>query len=125
MPYLHDGGGGAAQAGGAIGSGLGMATMVVKPENILALRNDLTEIRDEVRDFLRYESELMRVRPPGADPVSRDSAEAFSQNAGSAIEAADGYVMELSAVIDALDETARAYGLVEETNTDTFLRGLQ
>lgn len=125
MPYLHDGGGGAAQPGGAIGSGLGMATMVVKPENIIALRNDLTEIRDDVQDFLRYEGELMYVRAPGADPVSRDGAEAFSENAKSAIEAANGYVLELSTVIESLNETARAYGLVEETNADTFLRGLR
>lgn len=125
MPYLHDGGGGAAQPGGAIGSGLGMATMVVKPENILALRNDLTEIRDKVQSFLQYEGPLMRILPPGADPVSKDGAEAFTQNADSAIEAADGYAMELTAVIEALDETARSYGLVEESNTDTFLRGLR
>lgn len=125
MPYLHDGGGGAAQPGGAIGSGLGMATMVVKPENILALRNDLTEIRDEVQDFLEYEGPLMFVRPPGADPVSKDGAEAFSQNAESAIEVAYGYVKELTMVIESLNETARAYGLVEENNTDTFLRGLR
>lgn len=125
MPYLHDGGGEAAQPGGAIGSGLGMATMVVQPENILTLRNDLTEIRDEVRDFLQYESPQMFVQPPGADPVSKDGAESFTQNAESAIEAAHGYVDELSRVIESLDETARAYGLVEESNTDTFLRGLR
>lgn len=125
MPYLNDGGGGAAQPGGAIGSGLGMANMVVQPENILTLRNELTEIRDEVVDFLVHEGQLMFVRPPGADPVSRDGAEAFTENAASAIEAANGYVRELTSVIDSLDQTARAYGLVEETNTDTFLRGLR
>lgn len=125
MPYLHDGGGGAAQPGGAIGSGLDMATMVVQPENILTLRNELAEIRDEVLEFLQNEAWLMRVQPPGADPVSKDGAEAFTQNADSAIEAATGYVRELTSVIDNLDETARVYGLVEETNTDTFLRGLR
>lgn len=125
MPYLHDGGGGAAQPGGAIGSGLGMATMVVNPDNILSLRDELTAIRDEVQEFLQVEAYAMRVQPPGADPVSRDGAEAFTQNAESAIEAASGYVDELSRVIDSLDETARTYGLVEESNTDTFLRGLR
>jgi hypothetical protein len=125
MPYLHDDGGGAAQSTGAVGSGLGMATMVVQPDNLLTLRNDLAAVRDEVQDFLRFEGPLMRVLPPGADPVSKDGAVAFTQNADSAIEAADGYVMELNAVIEALGETAKSYGLVEESTTDTFLRGLR
>ncbi len=72
MPYLRDGGGGSADTTGAIGSGLGMTTMVVQPDRILTLRNDLTTIRDEVREFLIAEGIGMRVQPPGADPVSRD-----------------------------------------------------
>ncbi len=71
MPYLRDGGGGAVEPGGAIGSGLGMATMVVNPDNILTLRNELTEIRDEVQDFLRYEGRLMRVLPPPSAGTAR------------------------------------------------------
>ncbi|MGQ0839278.1 PE family protein [Actinokineospora sp.] len=124
MPFLQNTGPiDATQPGGAIGSALsGMSTMRVDPDNIVELAHDLASVRDDVLHFLMYEGDLMRVLPPGADPVSRDGAEGFTENADQAVTAAHGYVEEMTRVIDSLRETSRSYGLVEESNTDAFLR---
>ena len=58
--------------------------------------------------------------PLGADSCSEGVAEALSQNGQAALDSTQGYVDELTNVIDALDEIARAYGLLEESNSDRF-----
>lgn len=67
----------------------------------------------------------MMIRPLGADAVSSDAAEAFNENAQAAIDAAFGYLEELKAVLDGLDQAAKAYNLVEDTNTQTFRQALR
>jgi hypothetical protein len=65
------------------------------------------------------------MRPLGADPVSRDTADAFNENTQAAINAARGYLTELEGVLDALDQAAKTYNLVEDTNTQTFRQALR
>jgi hypothetical protein len=115
MPFIQDGG-----AGGAIGSGLGLATLHVDLDQVVALKAELEAIRDEADEYVSAKREALMVRPLGADPISSDTAEVFTQNGHTAIRAARGYVEELTRVVEALERTAMAYGMVEETGKITF-----
>jgi len=115
MPFLEQG-----TSGEPMRSLGRVTTMRVDPTMILQLKAELQPIHDEVHDFLVYEAEGMVVRPLGADPVSRETADAFNENSQAAIQAAWGYVDELKNVLDTLDQAARDYNLVEDTNEQTF-----
>jgi hypothetical protein len=106
--------------GGAVGSGLGMATLHVEPDQVLRLRNRLAAVRDRVENFLRDKAEALNVRPLGADPVSAETAQAFNENAQAAIDAASGFVDELNRVLGSLDQAAKAYNLVENTHAQAY-----
>lgn len=122
MPFLEDGI--SFEAPGRIGSGLPKATLVVQPDQVLHLKRRLEDRRDKIELFMRNERDnLTVVPPPGADPCSREGVEALSQNGQSAMDALDGFVAELTNVIDALDEAARMYGLAEESSTEAFRQG--
>lgn len=115
MPFLEQG------ASGEPMRSLGrVSTMRVDPAMILQLKADLQPIYDDVYSFLAYEARGMVMRPLGADPVSRETAEAFNENAQTAIETATAFLDELKNVIDTLDQAARDYNLVEDTNEQTF-----
>ncbi|GGM77163.1 hypothetical protein GCM10012275_54760 [Longimycelium tulufanense] len=117
MPFMAAG----PDAAGALPDGGGGTTKLkVQPDKVLQLKRELEDVRDEVQTFLRNEAEGLKARPQGADPVSQDAAKAISENADTAIEVADAYVQRLTAVIDALDQAAKTYGLVEDTNTVDF-----
>jgi hypothetical protein len=121
VPFVQRGG--SAEPTGVIGSGLPPATLVVQPDKILFVKRGLEDERDTILTFIRDKGRLLTsVPPPGADPCSEGVAEALSQNGQSALDAAKGYVEELTNIIDSLDETAKAYGLVEESNADKFGR---
>lgn len=123
MPFLQEGD--AAEPSGQIGSGLPPAKLVVQPDKVLFVKRGFEDERAEVDRFIRNKGHMLNaVGPPGADPCSEGVAEALSQNGQAALDAAQGYADELTNVINALDEVARAYGLLEETNTDKFGRGL-
>ncbi|MFL6140381.1 MAG: PE domain-containing protein [Labedaea sp.] len=122
MPFLQEGA--PAEPGGEIGSGLPPAKLIVQPDKILFLKRGLEDERDKIRSFINHKGRMLSsVPPPGTDPCSEGLAEALSQNGQAALDAATGYVDELSNIIDALDETAKAYGLVEESNADKFGKG--
>ncbi|WP_189054045.1 PE domain-containing protein [Longimycelium tulufanense] len=97
--------------------GGGTAKLSVRPENVLQLKRELEDVRDEVRDFLLNNREALALRPQGADPVSLDAAKAVKENADTAVDVAETYIQRLASVIDALDQAAKTYGLVEDTNT--------
>lgn len=101
------------------------STLRVDPDQVLQLKAELQPIHDEVENFLNHRAPAMMMRPPGADPVSSDAAKAFNENAQAAIDAAFGYLNELKQVLDTLDQAAKTYNLVEETNTHTFRQGIQ
>jgi hypothetical protein len=117
VPFLQNDG--SADPIGEVGSALPAATLVVQPDKILQLKARLEARRDAVQDFMREGREnLAIVPPPGGDPASKGGVEALGRNGQSAMEAMDGFVSELSRVIEALDEAARQYGLVEESNAE-------
>lgn len=126
MPFIQAGGSSESAESKYIDGPIGSATMVVQPDKVLQLKHRFEDRRQKVLDFMRAERDsLGAVPPPGADPCSDGAAEALSLNGQSAMVALDGFVTELTNAIDTLDEAARLYGLVEESNTDRFLRGLR
>jgi hypothetical protein len=110
---------------GATGSGPSASTLRVEPDQVLRLKAELQPIYDEVDLFLQNYGQSMVMRPLGADPVSFETAEAFNENAQTAINAARGYMDQLRGVLDALDQAVKTYNLVEETHTQTFRQGAQ
>lgn len=105
---------------GEVGSGLGLATLRVDPDQVVRLKTRLAAIRDKVLNFLVDKRETLNVRPLGADPVSAETAQAFNENAQTAIEAAWGFVDELTQVVDSLDAAVKAYDLVDDTHAQAF-----
>ncbi len=97
-----------------------VSTMRVDPAMVLQLKAELQPVHDETENFLLNNTEAMAVRPLGADPVSRETADAFNENSRSAIEMAWAYLDELKNTLDTLDQAARDYNLVEDTNEQTF-----
>lgn len=93
------------------------ATLRVSPDQVTALRDRLTTVRDDVRDFLTAQRNNLILRPAGHDGVSRDAASTFAANANTAIEVASEFVRQLNATIDGLDRAAQQYRLVEDANT--------
>jgi hypothetical protein len=83
----------------------------------MALRDRLTAVRDDVRDFLNSQSNALLPRPAGNDKVSQDAASTFTANANTAIEVAYEFVRQLTATVDGLDRAAQQYRLVEDANT--------
>jgi hypothetical protein len=110
---------------GAASPGPSTSTLRVEPDQVLQLKAELQPIYDEVERFLNDKAPAMIMRPLGADAVSSDAAEAFNENTKAAIDAAVGYLKELKAVLDALDQAATTYNLVEDTNTQTFRQALR
>lgn len=101
------------------------STLRVDPDQVLALKADLQPIHDEVEKFLNTNGRMMAMRPLGADPVSRETADAFNENAQAAVEAAWGYLNEIAGVLEALDQAVKTYNLVEDTTEQTFQLGVQ
>ncbi len=92
----------------------------VAPEQVLSLKAKLQPIHDEVAEFLQVRAQAMMMEPLGADPVSIDTAQAFNENAQAAIDAAQGFLTQLEGVLSALDQAAKTYNLVEDTNAQAF-----
>jgi ElaB/YqjD/DUF883 family membrane-anchored ribosome-binding protein len=110
---------------GATGSGQSASTLRVDPAQVLQLKAELQPIYDEVEEFLSTKGRAMAMRPLGADPVSSETAEALNENTQSALDAARGYLRELRSVLDTLDQAAKTYNLVEDTNAQAFRMGAQ
>jgi hypothetical protein len=106
-------------------TGASPSTLRVEPDQVLSLKAEIQSIYDEVTEFLDQRAQFMAMRPLGADPVSSETADAFNENTQSAIDAASGYQDALKGVLDALDQAARTYNLVEDTNTQTFRQDVQ
>ncbi|GDY33963.1 PE domain-containing protein [Gandjariella thermophila] len=100
----------------------GADKMIVQPDKVLALKKELEDARNRVRDFLQDKADYLRVPPMAADPVSKDASGAFTATAETAVRVAWAYVAQLSNTIDGLDQAAKAYNLAEDTNTSTFNR---
>lgn len=109
-------------------TGPSTSTLRVEPDQVLHLKAELQGIHDEVEEFLNTKGRAMAMQPLGADPVSYETAYAFNQNAQSALDAAWGYMAELQNVLGALDQAAKTYNLVEDTNAadaEAIRRALQ
>lgn len=106
-------------------TGPSTSTLRVEPDQVLSLKAELQPIYDEVEDFLNSKAPAMTMRPLGADPVSSETAEAFNENIQAAADAAFGYMNALKGVLDALDQAAETYNLVEDVNTQTFRQAHQ
>lgn len=119
MPFVAADG--ASEPLGAVGSGLPAATMVVDPDKILQLKGRLEDRREKVIAFMTNERRNLAVVPsPGTGPCSEGAAEALGQNGQLAMDALNGFVTELTNVIDVLNESAQLYGLVDEANAAAF-----
>jgi hypothetical protein len=108
----------------AADTGPSTSTLRVEPDQVLQLKTELQPIYDEVEEFLNTQGRAMKMRPLGADPVSYEAAHAFNENAQSALDAAWGYLEALKDVLNALDQAAETYNLVEDTNAQV-LRALR
>jgi PE family len=107
----------------ATNTGPNTSTLRVEPDQVLQLKAELQLIYNEVEEFLETKAQAMTMRPLGADLVSLEAAQAFNENSQSAIDAALGYLDEVKRVLDALDQAAKTYNLVEDANTQTFRQG--
>jgi hypothetical protein len=110
---------------GGTDTGPSASTLRVDPAQVLSLKAELQPIHDDIENFLNTKGRAMAVQPPGADPVSSETADAFNENAQSALDAAWGYLAELKSVLGTLDQAVKTYNLVEDTNTQAFRRGIQ
>jgi PE family protein len=110
---------------GGTDTGPSRSTLRVDPAQVLQLKAELQPIYDEVEDFLNSRGRSMAMQPLGADPVSFETADAFNENARSALDAAWGYLAELKNVLSTLDQAVKTYNLVEDTNTQGFRQGIQ
>ncbi|HEV2783370.1 MAG TPA: hypothetical protein VGX25_28640 [Actinophytocola sp.] len=119
MPFLQDG-----AATGEIGSALPPARLIVDPDKLLILKRGFEDECDRVNKWIYDNGGYLRVvSPPGADPCSEGTAAALGRNGTAAIEAANGYLLQLRMVAEALGEIARDYGLTEDGNTTKFTPG--
>jgi hypothetical protein len=101
--------------------------MTVSPDKLVRLMEGIDTERERLRTWL-YDNRLglgSEMSPPGNDPCSRDTVAVFAQNGDSAIEKAQIYVDQLFEVVTELRNSARAYGLIEDDNTDNFLREIE
>jgi hypothetical protein len=122
VPFVR--GGDSAEPSGQIGSGLPPATLVVQPDKILFVKRGFEDERDRIRSFINDKGHLLAdVQPPGADPCSEGVVQVLGQNGQSALDAARGYVDELTNIIQSLDDAARICGLAEQANADMFGQG--
>ncbi len=90
--------------------------MQIEPGQILALKARYEAVRDTIRDFVDLEGYNLAGRALAEDDVSRDAAKVFERNANTAIEVAMRFVDELNLNIEQLDQAAKIYHLVEDTN---------
>ncbi|CCH29162.1 PE family protein [Actinosynnema sp. NPDC047251] len=115
MPFVADGGGGAGAPAAA------PVAMHVAPEQILALKARYEEVRDTIHAFILQEEFTLVDAPAMADDeVSQDAAGTFSANATVALEVTRKFIIELDHNIEQLDNAAKTYRLVEDTNTDAM-----
>lgn len=98
----------------------GPSTLRVEPAQVLKLKNELQDIYDEVEEFVTTKAHSMTMQPLGADPVSSDAARTFNENSQAAANATVGYLNELQAVLDALDQAAKTYNLTEDNHAQSF-----
>lgn len=110
MPFLAAGGGAGAPAAAPV-------TMQVEPDRILALKARYEAVLDTVKAYLEQNQYKLIARPLADDEVSRDAASTFTENSTKAIEVTGLFIDELSLNIDQLQRAAKAYQLVEDTNT--------
>ena len=108
---------------GGTDTGPSTSALRVDPAQVLQLKGELQPIYDEVDLFLQNYGQSMVMRPLGADAVSRETAESFNENAQAAIGAARGFMDQLRAVLEALDQAVKTYNLVEDTNVRSFRQG--
>lgn len=101
------------------------STLRVEPDQVLKLKAELQTIHAEVEEFLYGTGRAMTMRPLGADPVSSETAQAFNENSQAAVDAAFGYLEALGGILDSLDQAAKVYNLVEDTNAQAFRRDAQ
>jgi uncharacterized protein YukE len=113
------------QPGAETDTGPSTSTLQVDPAQVLGLKAELQPIYDEVDLFLQNYGQSMVMRPLGADAVSRDTADTFNENTQSALAAARGYLDALKGVLDALDQAAKTYDLIEDSNANRFRQGAQ
>ncbi|HET9143231.1 hypothetical protein [Actinophytocola sp.] len=122
VPFVQ--GGDSAEPSGQIGSGLPPATLVVQPDKILFVKRGFEDERDRIRSFINDKGHLLvDLRPPGTDPCSDGVVDVLGKNGQSALDAARGYVDELTNIIQSLNDAATDYGLVEQANADKFGQG--
>lgn len=107
------------------GTGPSTSTLRVEPEQVLELKAELQAIHTEVEEFLYGSGRAMTMRPLGADPVSSETAQAFNENTQAAVDAAFGYLEALEGILNALDQAAKTYNLVEDANTMAFRQDAQ
>lgn len=114
MPFVQPGEPGAEQPSQP-------ARLIVEPDKILALKAGLEARRDKIQRFIDDKGDNLRyIPPPGDDPRSKLAVAQLGANGQSALDAAQGFADALTGIVEQLEETARAYGLMEEHNTDQF-----
>jgi hypothetical protein len=118
MPFLQENGSVEANlVVGRIGSALPTASLVVDPDQVLTLKHGIEEEYARIQEWLvRNGNRLSTVQRPGTDPCSTESVDALSENGEAAQRAAQGYLLQLASVGDALGEIARAYQQAEAEN---------
>jgi uncharacterized protein YukE len=94
----------------------------VSPEHVQQLSSDLQAVADGIQDFLNNKGDQLSVPPNALDPVSKDAAAAFKQNADTAIQQATAFANNLNTVVTSLDQTARGYQTSDDAAASTLNR---
>lgn len=92
----------------------------VSPEHVKALSDELQGVVGDVQEFILAKGDLLRVPANALDPVSKDAAQTFAQNADSAIQQASAFAANLTTVIDNLNRAAAAYEANDAHGATTF-----
>jgi hypothetical protein len=92
----------------------GTAHFTVDPDRVVKLRNDIDALATDVLAYARGVGYGYQMQPPGADPVSADTAVIFTGNGERALEALRAFWQTLDSFKSSLDQSIKKYGLTED-----------
>jgi PE family protein len=101
----------------------GTAHFTVDPDRVVKLRDDVKSIANDLQTYLSQSEHSFAMMPPGADPVSFDTADMFTGNGDRAMTAARAFYQRLKSFGEALDAAAKKYELADEEGNASFLSG--
>jgi PE family protein len=91
----------------------GTAHFTVDPDRVVKLRNDIDALTTDIDKYLTSLGNAYQMQPPGADPVSFDTAAMFTGNGERALTALQTFRSTLTAFSSSLNESIKKYATTE------------